>query len=142
MELPYAEDIGHYWETSQSSPESWMDKTRKLIEALGGIVKAEGFGAVEGKSAYMMAFSIAEDSFKVVWPVLPSRKGKNLAARRQAVTLLHHDIKAKAMTASVLGTRVAFFCYMMLPDGRTASEATKPELSEAYPLRLKYFEGG
>jgi len=137
MELPYAEDIGHYWETSKSSLESWIDKTRKLIEGLSGVVKAEGFGAVEGKSAYMMAFSLGGDNFKVVWPVLPSRKGKNLAARRQAVTLLHHDIKAKAMTASVLGTRVAFFCYMMLPDGRTAGEATRPELSEAFPLQLK-----
>jgi len=137
MELPYAEDIGHYWETSKSSLESWMDKTRKLIEGLSGVVKTEGFGAVEGKSAYMMAFSLGGDNFKVVWPVLPSRKGKNLAARRQAVTLLHHDIKAKAMTASVLGTRVAFLCYMMLPDGRTASEATRPELSEAFPLQLK-----
>ena len=43
MELPYAEDIGHYWETSRSSPDQWMEKTTKLIESLGGIVLAEGF---------------------------------------------------------------------------------------------------
>jgi hypothetical protein len=137
MELPYAEDVGHYWETSYSSPEQWIEKTRRLIESLNGMVMAEGFGAVEDKAAYMMAFKIGEDSFKVVWPVLPSRSGKAMAARRQAATLLYHDIKAKAMTASVLGAKVAFFSYMMLPDGRAASELARPELSQAFPLQLK-----
>ncbi|GAI73980.1 unnamed protein product, partial [marine sediment metagenome] len=73
MELPYAEDIGHYWETSHSSPDQWIDRTKKLIQDLNGIVLAEGFGSVEGRAAYMMAFKIGDDNFKVVWPVLPSR---------------------------------------------------------------------
>ncbi|GAI85532.1 unnamed protein product, partial [marine sediment metagenome] len=96
----------------------------------------EGFGSVEGKAAYMMAFKIGNDSFKVVWPVLPSRTGKPSAAKVQAATLLYHDIKAKAMTASVLGASVAFFSYMMLPDGRVASELARPELSDVFPLQL------
>lgn len=137
MELPFAEDIGHYWQTSQSSPDQWIAKCRKLIEDIGGDVLAEGFGSVEGKSAYMMAFKIGADEFKVVWPVLPSSTGKTLAARRQAATLLYHDIKAKVMTASVLGAKVAFFSYLMLADGRTTSELAAPELSGAFPLQLK-----
>ena len=137
MELPYAEDIGHYWQTSQSSPDIWIDRAKKLIESLDGVILAEGFGSVEDKAAYMMAFKIGDDNFKVVWPVLSSKTGKTLGARRQAATLLYHDIKAKAMTASVLGTKVAFFSYLMLPDGRTTSELAAPELSGVFPLQLK-----
>jgi len=134
MELPFAEDIGHYWQTGRSAPDVWLEKTRKIIESVDGSVTAEGFGAVEGKAAYMMAFKIGNDSFKVVWPVLPSKTGKSSAAKVQAATLLYHDIKAKAMTASVLGAQVAFFSYMMLPDGRVASELARPELSGLFPL--------
>ena len=137
MELPFAEDIGHYWQTGRSAPDAWLDKTRKIIESVDGSVVAEGFGSVKGKAAYMMAFKIGNDSFKVVWPVLPSRTGKPAAAKVQAATLLYHDIKAKVMTASVLGAQVAFFSYMVLPDGRVTSELARPELSEAFPLQLK-----
>ena len=137
MDLPFAEDIGHYWKTGQRSPEQWMELTCKLIENLGGTVVAEGFGRTEGRAAYMLAFEIGEDKFKVVWPVLPSRTGQATAARRQAATLLHHDIKAKAMTASVLGTKVAFFSYMLLYDGRMASSLAVPELAQVFPFQLK-----
>lgn len=137
MELPFAEDLGHYWETSHSTADTWIDRTRKLIENVGGVMMVEGFGSVEDHAAYMMAFKIGEDDFKVVWPVLPSRSGRVSAAKRQAATLLYHDIKAKVMTASVLGTRAAFFAYMVLPDGRSASEAAAPELAAAFPLQLK-----
>ena len=136
MELPYAEDINHYWQTSNSSPDQWLEKAKKLIVEIGGTIIAEGFGAMEGHSAYMLSFTIGRERFKVIWPVLPSRTGKTLAAKRQAATLLYHDIKAKAMTASVLGTRVAFFSYMMFEDGRTASELAAPELPEEFPLQL------
>lgn len=137
MKLPYAEDIGHYWQTSQSPPDQWMQKTRKLIEDLGGKVTAEGFGATDQTAAYMLAFELKGQRYKVVWPVLPSATGKDLAAKRQAATLLYHDIKAKAMTASVLGAEVAFFSYMLLPDGRAASEIPRPELAQSFPLQLK-----
>ena len=88
MELPYAEDIGHYWQTGSSSPEEWLRKAKKLIEEIGGEIIAEGFGSAQGRSAYMLAFRIGDDDFKVVFPVLPSRTGKELGARRQAATLL------------------------------------------------------
>ncbi len=114
-----------------------MQKTRNLIEKLGGKVTAEGFGATDETSAYMIAFELKGQKYKVVWPVLPSATDKTLAAKRQAATLLYYDIKAKAMTASVLGNEVAFFSYMILPDGRTASELTKPELGQSFPLQLR-----
>ena len=81
----------------------------------------------------MLAFKIKEQSYKVVWPVLPSYTTKDTAAKRQAATMLYHDVKAKAVTASVLGVEVAFFSYMMLPDGRVSSELAKPELADAFP---------
>ena len=135
MDLPFAEDIGHYWKTGQRSPDQWIALTCKLIEDLGGNVVAEGFGRMEGYGAYMLAFRIGGDNFKVVWPVLPSRTGQDVAARRQAATLLHHDIKAKAMTASVLGPKSAFFSYILLSDGRAASTLAVPELAQAFPFQ-------
>lgn len=136
MDLPFAEDIKHYWQTGSSSPELWIDKAKRQIEEIGGEIIAEGFGSAGGKAAYMMAFRFGGDNFKVVFPVLPSRAGKDLAARRQAATMLYHDIKAKCMVASVLGNKVAFFSYLLLVDGRATSELTNPELSEAFPLQL------
>jgi hypothetical protein len=140
-ELPYAEDIGHYWKTGQSSPDVWIDRAKKVITDMGGSIQAEGFGSTGGHAGYMLAFTIQGQKFKVVWPVLPIRYGnKEVDARRQAATLLYHDIKAKAMTASVMGARVAFFSYLALPDGRTASDVATPELGEHFPLMLKYEE--
>lgn len=136
MELPFAEDIGHYWKTSQSSPDSWIEKTGKLIRSVEGEVLSEAYGAAVGQAAFMLAFRIGSDDFKVVWPVLRSRTGNSGAAKRQAATLLYHDIKAKCMTASVLGAKVAFFSYLMLPDGRVANELASPELSKVFPLQL------
>lgn len=137
MDLPYAEDVKHYWQTSATSPDVWVVRARKLIEELDGTVLAEGFGEAGGHGAYMLAFQIKGDKFKVIWPVLPTYSGKLQAAKRQAATMLYHDIKAKAMAASVLGTKTAFFSYLMLTDGRTASELTIPELIDFFPLQLK-----
>ena len=134
MELPYGEDV-NYWQTSNSSPDTWMEKTKKLITGLGGQVLMEGFGSepTTGRSAFMLAFEIEGDNFKVVWPVLPSKTKKELAARRQAATMLYHDTKARCLSAVVLGVQAAFFSYLLLPDGRTAVEASLPELAEGIP---------
>jgi hypothetical protein len=132
--LPYGEDV-NYWQTSRSSPDVWIDRTKKQIEKLGGTVLAEGYGSepTSGRSAYMLAFQIGNDNYKVMWPVLPTKSGNEKAARIQAVTMLYHDVKAKCITAHVLGARSAFFSYMLLPDGRTAAEASAPELLQAIP---------
>jgi hypothetical protein len=132
-DLPYAEDVGHYWQTSQSSPDVWMDRAKGIIQDLGGEIIADAYGSSSGRAAFMLAFKIKGQNYKVIWPVLPSLSGKGGAAKRQAATMLYHDVKAKAMTASVLGVEVAFFSYMMLPDGRVSSELANPELAEAFP---------
>jgi len=136
MDLPYAEDIGHYWQTSQSPPDTWIERAKKVIEDMGGEILADGFGSTGERAAFMLGFKFKEQKYKVVWPVLPSQTGKGLAAKRQAATLLYHDVKAKAMTASVLGVETAFFSYMMLTDGRVSSELARPELAEAFPKLL------
>jgi hypothetical protein len=133
-ETPYAEDI-NYWRTSRSSPDTWMDKTKRQIERLGGQVLAEGYGSepATGRMAFVLAFQIGGDQFKVVWPALPSKTNNERAARIQAATMLYHDIKAKCISSAVLGVRTAFFSFLMLPNGRTAAEATAPELARAIP---------
>ena len=133
-DFPYAEEV-NYWKTSRSSPDMWMDKTKAQIAKLGGVVLAEGFGkdGVSGRAAYMLNFEIAGEQYKAVWPVLPSKGDSERAARIQATTLLYHDVKAKCISAAVLGPRAAFFSYLMLPDGRTAAEVAAPELLQALP---------
>lgn len=136
--LPYAEDC-NYFKTSQSGADDWLDRAGKLIEDFGGTVlrSAYGFEAQDGRAAYMLEFMLFDDTFRSVFPVLPTRiKGHERAARVQAVTILYHDIKAKIMTAQILGTRSAFFSYLVLPSGQTAAMVSMPELMRNIPLML------
>ena len=137
MNSPYAEDVGHYWQTGSSAPDTWIEKAKRQIEEVGGTINADAYGSMESRAAFMIAFSIEDNNFKVVFPVLESKTGNSMAAKRQAATMLYHDIKAKCMVASVMGTKAAFFSYLMLPDGRTASEVATPELAQNFPLLLK-----
>jgi len=134
--LPYAEDVGHYWQTSTTGADTWMLKAKKLIEELGGLVTAEAFAGSGGQAAFMLAFTLQGEKFKIIWPVLPTITGKESASRIQAATLLYHDVKAKAMAASVLGAKVAFFSYILLPDGRAAADVALPEFEQTWPLAL------
>jgi len=135
--LPTAEGA-NYWKTSKTSPDTWMGRAKQQIEDLGGTVLAEGFGSepATGRAAFMLAFEIGGDRFKIVWPCLPSKDGNERAARIQAATMLYRDVKAKCISATVLGTRAAFFSFLMLPDGRTATEVAIPELVNAWPRLL------
>jgi len=137
MELPYAEDVGHYWQTGSSSPDTWIEKAKRQIEEVGGAINADAYGSMGSQAAFMIAFSIDDDKFKVVFPVLNSKTGKSASAKRQAATMLYHDIKAKCIVASVLGTKAAFFSYWMMPDGRIASEVATPELIQTFPFLLR-----
>ena len=130
----YAEDV-NYWKTSKSSPDTWIDRTKRQIEHLSGQVLMEGFGSepITGRAAFMLAFEIGGDKFKAVWPVLPSKSGNEKAARIQAATMLYHDVKAKCISAAVLGVRAAFLSFLLLPDGRTTAEMSTPELAQAIP---------
>lgn len=134
-ELPYAEDI-NYWQSSQTSPDTWIDKACKLIEQFGGTVLADGYGKSNGRAAYMVGFAFRDENYKIVFPVLPTKGGNERAARIQAATLLYHDVKAKVLMASIMGVRTAFFSYMMLTDGRTVTQLANPELADAFPKLL------
>lgn len=123
MSKVYAEDV-NYWQTSQSQPDTWIDRAKAEIASVGGKVQVEMFGATaDGRSAFMLGFTLGGDQFKIEWPVLPSRTGKDKAAKVQAATLLYHDVKHKVVMAKVRGIRAAFLEYLMLPDGSTAGQA-------------------
>lgn len=133
----YAEDVGNYWKTSTAGPDTWIDKTKAEIKAAGGRVIRDAFGNDEGgNAAFMIEFTFGADAFRAVWPVLPSRTRAERAARIQAATFLYHEVKARCMSAKVLGAKVSFFGYMVLPDGRTASQLAMPELTTQYPKLL------
>jgi hypothetical protein len=131
--MPYAEDV-NFWATGKSDPGKWIDAAKRQLKALGGEFKGEGFGSDgEGKAAFMLAFEIKGDKFKIIWPVLKSRSGNERGARVQAATSLYHYVKAVCLYAAVVGTRTAFFSHFMLTDGRTASEVSGHELAEMTP---------
>ena len=134
--LPKAESL-NYWKTSNSAPDTWIERARKIIEKLGGEITGEMFGRALGSAAFMLSFTIESESFRVVWPVLPTKKESDeRAAKVQAATMLYHDIKGKCLSAAVFGARVAFFSYLVLPDGRQASEAADAEISEMFPRTI------
>ena len=128
----YAEDV-NYWQTSQSSADTWIDKAKKEITGIGGNIMTESFADQQGRSAFLLEFRLGSDVFKVVWPILPSYSGKDRAAKVQAATMLYHDVKAKVVSAKVLGIRTAFFTYLVLPDGRTAAQASGSEIARYVP---------
>ncbi len=135
--VEFAEDIGHYWRTSKSGPDVWIERAGREIEAVGGAILKEAFGREGSRAAYFVEFELDGDTYKIVWPVLPSKTGDERNAKVQAATLLYHDVKAKVLSAKVLGTRAAFFPYLELPDGRTASQASMPELMTEIPAFLQ-----
>jgi len=132
----YAEDV-NYWKSGTSSPDTWLDRAKKEIKAAGGKIAGEAFGSDSaGRAAFMLECTFGDERYRVVWPVLRSRTHNDRAARIQAATFLYHEIKARCMTAKVLGTRQAFFSYLLLPDGRTAAQLAVPELTTAWPKLL------
>jgi len=132
----YAEDV-NYWKTSKkTSADTWLDKAVELIEQFGGTVNAAAYGKAGSGSAYMIGFSYGDEKYKIIFPILPSKTGNEKAARVQSATLLYYDVKAKILTARILGVRTAFFSYLMLPDGRTLSQISTPKLGENIPTFL------
>ncbi len=116
-QLPYAEDV-NYWKTSKSSSESWIDKALRQIEEVGGEVTHHAFGIQYSRGSIMIIFTLDGDEYRVLYPVLQSKyTGGEPAARRQAATMLYHDIKAKCMLVKIFGARFAFCQYLVL-DGQ------------------------
>ncbi len=132
--LSYAEEAP-YWRTSQSSPDVWIDRAKRQIAGAGGQVLMEAFGhePTTGRAAFVLGFQIGSDRYRLTWPVLPSKTANDRAARIQAATMLYHDVKARCVSAVVLGPRAAFLPFLLLPDGRVAGEASTPELARQIP---------
>lgn len=132
--MNHAETI-NYWKTSRTAPDTWLEKAKREIRRAGGQVLGSGSMTddVTGRAGFMIAFVLDGDRFALKWPVLQSKSGNLKAARIQSATALYHEVKAACVKAKFIGIRAAFFAYLQLPDGRTAAEATTPELVEALP---------
>lgn len=125
----HAEDV-NYWKSSTSDSDTWIQKAIKQIRDVGGRIIGEGFmrDSVTERSLFVLQFEIDDQKYIVKWPVLKSRTDNHGAAKRQAATMLYHDVKAKCMVVKVMGARFAFLPFMLLPDGRTAAEVAVPDL--------------
>lgn len=138
--LPYAEDV-NYWKSGKSSPDTWMERTAALINEIGGEVISESFSNLPqtGHAAYLLEFNHGVDTYKIIWPVLPTRyegKSEEAAARRQAATFMFHDVKAKCMKSKIFGIRGAFFPFLALPGGVVAAQLTSPQIMKKIPKML------
>jgi len=132
----YAEDVP-YFQTSQSSADTWIDRAKAEIIGINGKINAEAFGSdATGRAAFMLSFNIGNELYKVIWPVLQSKLGKDKAAKIQSATALYHDIKARVVSAKFLGARNAFFGYMLLDNGQTVSQATNADFMAQIPLLM------
>jgi len=130
MQLPFAEDVP-YFKTGKSTPDTWLDMVEKEILRRDGRVFMRAMGQDQelGVGCYLFVFELEGETFQVKWPVLPTRNANNeYAARRQAATMIYHDVKARCVSAEVLGARTAFFSYLLLPDKRTVADLAAPEL--------------
>lgn len=123
----------NYWKTGDSPPESWIEKAKKEILAIGGTVLTEGFVAQGARAAYLLSFEIEGQRYDAKWPVLPSKKDEVQAARRQAASALFYDVKARVVAWKFQGPRAAFLSYLVLPSGMTAAEASNEELAGQLP---------
>jgi len=116
--LPNAKEV-NYFRTGKSGVESWLDKTERLIEDVGGNVTGRMVGRMNGVSGIMLLFQIEDNDFRIDWPVLPGdNKKDNSAAERQAATFIYHDVKAKCMKVKIFGAK-ASFVDNLLTDGKT-----------------------
>jgi hypothetical protein len=137
MDEIYAEDV-NYWKTGRSSPDEWLDKTRALIASVDGVVNRQAFAAeAGGQQAYLIEFTLADQAYKIVWPVLQTKSGKDwTAAKRQAATALYHDVKARVVTLKFLGARNAFFPFLVLDNGLPAAQLGEYQFAQRLPRLL------
>jgi hypothetical protein len=124
--LPYAETVS-YWKTGKSQADRRLQEAVSLIEKRGGKIRVAAWGQDPdlGRECYCVQFVFGAEEFRLVWPVLPTRKNRPedlRSARLQAATLLFYDVKAKLLAAEVLGIRQAFFSQLLLPDGKSVVE--------------------
>lgn len=127
----YAQDV-NYYRTGTTAPETWLEKSKAEIRAVGGDVSGEAYMERDGQRAYTLLFTFDAESYRISWPVLPLKpnprrskaelKADERAARIQATTFMYYDIKAKCMVVKVLGPQAAFLQYRVMADGSTPAE--------------------
>ena len=124
----YAEDLP-YFKTSKTAPDTWIDKAKREIDKAGGTCISEGFGSSGEHAAYMLRFEISGSIYRIIWPCADSKfdgldttVGFLMASRRQAATMLYHDVKAMGIKARAIGPEVAFFSHLELANGKVANE--------------------
>ena len=136
MSLPDAKTV-NYWNTGRSDPDTWLLKTRALIEGIGGVVTGEAYGRTvwdgQVRSGYQLSFVIEEEEYRIEWPVLPHDPSDEVTAKRQAVTYIYHDVKARCMRSLVLGPRFGFFEFLVLENNQTVGRLSNAELQESIP---------
>lgn len=144
-DLPFAEDVGSYWKTSSVNHDTWIDRAEELIRKYGGEVVARVVGRQGSSEAIMLEFVFSDERFKVIWPVLESKydytsqvdiRRAAANARRQAATMLFHDVKSRGIRHAIAGPRVAFFEFLMLPNGQVVGELASPDLLKMAPKML------
>lgn len=132
--LPLAE-TQPYWKTSKSGVETWLDKTEKLIEKVGGKVDTRIVGKSGGREGILFAFFLGPDQFKMSWPALPTKKPEDRsAALRQAATMIYHDTKARINRIEIFGAKVVFADWYLLPSGKTLAESNTETFSQQIKL--------
>jgi len=131
MDLPFAEELS-YWKTGKSGAETWLDKTEALIESVDGTVDTRIVGKSGGKEGIMFGFFIGGDAYKMMWPVLPTKRESDRgAALRQCATLIYHDTKARVNRIRIFGPRVVFADWLVLENGKTLAESSVDALPKA-----------
>ena len=79
MKKEFAEEC-NYWKSGNSSPDSWLEKSVKLIRENDG--KAISFASAfsQDKSVFMITFELEGQQYKIIWPVVKSKSGNDKAA--------------------------------------------------------------
>ena len=133
-----AEDV-NYWRTGQRDPDTQLDRAAQLILDAGGVIVSRGLGMFGGHESVLLGCGIGEEEYRICWPVLPTRTEHSKdrrAARIQAATFVYHDVKAKCMSAQVLGWRTAMLPYLLTSNGLTVAELGNEDLVRALPKLL------
>jgi hypothetical protein len=141
--LSYAEGLP-YWQTSKSGVESWIEKIKKEITrypSLKGKVVTEAVMTIDDVSSIVLEFELQGDLFRIQWPVMKSKSGNQRAEKVQAATMIFYDVKARVITALVLGARAAFLSFLLLPDGTVAGTRTSSQLQAQLPTVFLLPEG-
>jgi hypothetical protein len=128
-----------YWKTSKTSPETWLDRAEAVLVKFGGTVNLRFMGRVDDRDGFLLGFIIGPNQFRIDWPVLPTKSGTKRQAQIQAATMIYHDVKARVVSAEVLGARAAFLTFLVLPSGEVAGDVSDRALAHEmgkFPIAL------